>query len=191
MKKKIFISLICIMVSAAEYLPAGAAVATFDNVKSKPEYPGLRKKRTHQNDSELLNKPAPDFNLSDMHGQPCSLKDLKGKIVVLNFWFIACKPCVNEMPVLNGIKNKYDPTKIVFLALSLDNKDAVNTFLQQHQFDYIQLPDAAAVHKKYHLNAYPVSIVINARGIVSFVQTGGPDINENLPIAIGAALKKA
>lgn len=179
------------MVNAAEYLPAGAAVPFFDNLESKLECPCSRETRTHQDDSDLINKPAPALELQGLNGQRYSLKDLKGKIVVLNFWFIACKPCVNEMPVLNSIKNKYDPAKVVFLALSLDSKDAVNAFLQQHQFNYIQLPGAAAVHKKYHLNAYPVSIVIDARGIVSFVQTGGPDIGENLPVAINAALKRA
>jgi peroxiredoxin len=189
MKKYFLISLISIMANTAGYLSAGAAVPSFNKVKSQPEYPGFRETYADQNDSGLLNKPAPAFELRGLNGQLYSLKDLRGKIVVLNFWFIACKPCVNEMPVLNSIKNKYDPAKVIFLALSLDSKNAVNTFLQQHQFNYIQLPGVVAVHKKYHLNAYPVSIVIDARGIVSFVQTGGPDIGTNLPAAINAALK--
>lgn len=59
-------------------------------------------------DSTLLNKPAPEFELRDMNGKFCSLGNLKRKIVVLNLGFIACMPCVNEMPVLNRIKKNYD-----------------------------------------------------------------------------------
>lgn len=142
-----------------------------------------------QDDSALLNKPAPKFELRDLTGKIYSLEKLKGKIVVLNFWFIACKPCVNEMPVLNRIKKKYDPAKVVFLALSLDGKAAIHAFLQTHQFDYTILPQAASVGEKYSLYAYPTSMVINAAGTISFVQVGGPNIEGNLRAAINMALK--
>lgn len=169
MKKYLFIFLTGIIVNTAGYLPAKAAII-----------PG---------DSTLLNKLAPAFELSGMDGKIYALKDLKGKVVVLNFWFINCKPCVNEMPVLNGIKNNYDPAKVVFLALALDKKDAVNAFLQSHKFDYTILPNANGVIEKYDLQAFPVSIVIDPSGIISFIQVGGPNIGENLTAAINAATK--
>jgi hypothetical protein len=46
------------------------------------------------------------------------------------------------MPVLNGIKKNYDPAKVVFLALSLDSKEAINAFLQNHRFHYTILPQS-------------------------------------------------
>jgi peroxiredoxin len=177
------------MIIATVNTSGAAVIKSFIKVKSHTAYQRITERNTVQDGSELLNKPAPGFELTGFDGRNYSLKDLKGKIVVLNFWFIACKPCVNEMPVLNTIEKKYDPKKVVFLALSLDSKGAVNAFLQNHQFNYVMLPDAAPVHQKYHLNAYPVSIVIDARGIISFVQIGGPDISENLPAAINSALK--
>lgn len=148
----------------------------------------IRPDKTLGNDTTFLNKPAPDFKLYDMNGKLCDTKFLKGKIVVLNFWFVACKPCINEMPVLNTIKKKHDSEKIVFLALSLDNKSTINTFLKEHEFDYIILPDATPVAEKYGLFAYPASIVIDARGIVRFMQVGGPNIDKNLSNAIDAVL---
>ncbi|WP_259067031.1 peroxiredoxin family protein [Mucilaginibacter sp. X4EP1] len=189
MKKYFLITQICIMIIAT--VNTSGATVVKPSIELKPHSASHRfmARKTDQDDSELLNKPAPGFELTGLDGKNYSLKNLKGKIVVLNFWFIACKPCVNEMPVLNSIKKKYDPKKVVFLALSLDSKSAVNAFLQNHQFNYVMLPDAAPVHRKYHLNAYPTSIVIDARGIISFVQIGGPDINENLQVAINSALK--
>jgi len=189
MRKYFFISLIGVMVNAAANSPAGATVPYFNKIKIRPERRQLPESHPDQDGGELLNKPAPVFELKGLDSKIYSLRALKGKIVVLNFWFISCKPCVNEMPVLNSIKDSQDQAKVVFLALSLDNKDAIYTFLQNHEFNYTILPSAAQVHKKYNLNAYPTSIVINARGIVSFVQIGGPDIGKNLSAAINAALK--
>jgi peroxiredoxin len=169
-----------------------SAYATNSMVNQEKSYRGnLRfpQRNKVQDDSTLLNKPAPKFELHDLTGKICSLENLKGKIVVLNFWFIACKPCVNEMPVLNEIKKNYDPAKVVFLALSLDGKEAINAFLQNHKFDYNILPKAASVGEKYNIYAYPTSMVINARGIISFVQIGGPNIGGNLRAAINVALK--
>jgi peroxiredoxin len=177
------------MLIAAVNTSGANTVKSSIEVKSHSAYHRITKRNTDQDDSELLNKPAPGFELTGLDGKIYSLKNLRGKIVILNFWFIACKPCVNEMPVLNSIKKKYDPKKVVFLALSLDSKGTVNAFLQNHPFDYIMLPNAAPVHQKYHLNAYPVSIVIDARGIISFIQIGGPDVSKNLPVAIDSALK--
>ncbi|PWV56965.1 peroxiredoxin [Chitinophaga sp. S165] len=147
-----------------------------------------RPDKTLRDDTTFLNKPAPDFKLYDLNGKLYDTEFLKGKIVVLNFWFVACKPCINEMPVLNAIKKKHDPEKIVFLALSLDNKSTINTFLKEHEFDYNILPDAAPVAEKYGLFAYPASVVIDSRGIVRFMQVGGPNIDKNLSNAIDAVL---
>jgi peroxiredoxin len=141
------------------------------------------------NESSMLNKPAPGFRLKDITGKTYSLQDLKGKIVVLNFWFIGCKPCVNEMPVLNAIKKGFDPSKVVFLALSPDKTGAVKSFLRNHPFDYTILPDANEVGKTYDVYAYPASMVIDVGGITRFIQIGGPDIGENLSSAINSALK--
>jgi peroxiredoxin len=190
MKKYFLALLISFIVTPAGYLYARPAVTFTNKVKPHPGYPRYNQNQADQADGDLLNKPAPDFELPGLDGKTYSLKSLKGKIVVLNFWFIACKPCVNEMPVLNSIKNNYDPAKVIFIALSLDGKDAVSTFLQHHQFNYTILPGAGGVHKKYNLNAYPTSIVIDGRGIVSFVQVGGPNIGKNLTVAINAALKR-
>ena len=177
------------MISTVAYLSTGALCKPINKINPRPGFWGTTERLTNKDDSELLNKPAPEFELVGLDGKIYSLKDFKGKIVVLNFWFIACKPCVNEMPVLNEIKNIYEPKKVIFLALSLDSKEAVNSFLKNHQFYYTLLPGASEEHKKYKLNAYPVSMVIDEKGIISFFQIGGPNIGKNLTIAIEAALK--
>lgn len=184
------LSIILLLAWAAGPVKPGHAASRLIN-QEKLRYGNLCSPQRNkvQDDSTLLNKSAPKFELRDLNSKICSLENLKGKVVVLNFWFIACKPCVNEMPVLNGIKKSYDPAKVVFLALSLDSKEAIHAFLQNHKFDYTILPKAASVAEKYNLDAYPASMVINARGIISFVQIGGPNIEGNLRAAINITLK--
>lgn len=172
MKKFAIFLLICIQVIFIGRLP-GRATAEPAITKAKK-------------DSIVINSAAPEFSLRDLEGKWYSLKDLKGKVVVLNFWFIACKPCVNEIPVLNAIKNKYDPEKVVFLALSLDRQEAIRYFLKNNRFEYTILPDAEGVAEKYNLNAYPASMVIDNNGIIRFIQIGGPNIGQNLTEAINA-----
>ncbi len=54
--------------------------------------------------STLLNQPAPDFSVTDMSGKKYTLAGLRGKVIVLNFWFTTCAPCIAEMPGLNAIR---------------------------------------------------------------------------------------
>ena len=56
-----------------------------------------------ENLDALLNKPAPDFTLKDLTGKKWRLSQLKGKTVVLNFWFTTCPPCIQEIPDLNEL----------------------------------------------------------------------------------------
>lgn len=137
---------------------------------------------------ELLNKPAPNFILTDITGKSYSLSALKGKVIVLNFWFIACKPCVTEMAMLNAISAKYKIRKVVFLALSSDKKEAIQNFLKTQEFSYILFPEGAKIADSYQVYAYPTSMVIDSQGIIRFIQIGGPDIGHTLPVAIEAAI---
>lgn len=140
-----------------------------------------------QQDS-LLNQPAPHFKLTDVNGKTYEIAALKGKIVVLNFWFIACHPCVAEMDRLNVIKNSYDPTKVVFLALSVDGTEALKIFLRTHNFEYHIVPNATQVANQYQIYAYPTSMVIDKKGIIRFIQAGGPAIETHLPAAINSVM---
>jgi len=183
-----FIILVFLLVNIALDLRASAPATCIGNHFIVHPVLDAHFDRISGNDTALLNKPAPAFGLYDLNGKLCDLAHLKGKVVVLNFWFVACKPCVNEMPALNAIKKKFSPEKVSFLALSLDKKAAIDAFLKEHTFDYTILPDAGPVADKYGLFAYPASMVIDAQGIIRFVQVGGPDIDKHLPQAISAVL---
>jgi len=135
----------------------------------------------------LVGQPAKDFELKDIDGKSVSLAALKGKIVVLNFWFTACGGCVQEMPELNKLQQQYADKNVTFLALGLDDAARTRAFLRTHDFHYTLLTEAKAVHADYNVTMCPISMVIDKAGIVRFVDVGGQNIGESLTAAITEA----
>lgn len=132
----------------------------------------------------LMNQPAPDFTLTDLKGKQWTLSGLKGKIVVLNFWFTTCPGCIQEMPELNKLVKKYAPKEVVFLAPGLDDAKTINRFLKSHPFNYTLLQKAETTSNVYQVNAFPTSIVIDPKGIIRYQQVGGENIDQNISAAI-------
>jgi peroxiredoxin len=136
----------------------------------------------------MLNKPAPDFNLTDMNGKKWSLTALKGKVVVLNFWYTSCPPCLEEMPQLNELTKMYPPDKVVFLALTFDSAPKVQLFLKTNEFSYTILPASKAIDQQYKISGWPTSFVISKKGIVKYGSNIDSDIKQDLFAAINANL---
>ncbi|RJR42185.1 MAG: TlpA family protein disulfide reductase [Desulfobacteraceae bacterium] len=85
--------------------------------------------------------PAPDFSLKDTSGNTVSLKDLRGKYVILDFWATWCPPCLMSIPELVSLHGKYKDRDLVVLGISLDDPDkvdtrALNRFREQHRIGY-------------------------------------------------------
>ena len=135
---------------------------------------------------------APRFKEQTLSGNTVSLEDLKGKVVVMNFWFIGCAPCVAEMPELNKIVAKYQNNPdIVFVAAAMDEKKDLEVFLKKHSFDYQIVPAAQAMIRSYGIGVYPTHIVIGKDGmILKRSQALNPTSLATLESDIQAALKK-
>lgn len=132
----------------------------------------------------LLNKPASDFTLTDLAGKNLALRDLRGKTVVLNFWFTTCVACIQEMPELNELAKSYKGNQVVFLALGRNDATEIKRFLKTHPFNYNHLQNADVVGDLYKVHSFPTSMVIDPQGIVRFVQVGGTDIRQQIAAAI-------
>ncbi len=126
---------------------------------------------TQQKKSQI-GADAPDFSVKDMNGKTYSLSSLKGKIVVINFWFVECKPCVIEMPELNEIVQKYKSEEVVFLAFALNKQPKIESFLKKHSFDYTILPDSRAVIGDYKIKSYPAHIILDQNSKIAFSTRG-------------------
>ena len=137
----------------------------------------------------VAQESAASFNVRDLEGKQYSLEDLNGKIVVLNFWFVQCKPCVMEMPELNELVQKYQNEDVVFLAFALNGKAEVERFLKKKDFSYQIVPDAQAMAEQYFVGGYPTHIIIDQTGQIVYRQMGfGPttvgDLNRKVEMLL-------
>jgi peroxiredoxin len=121
-------------------------------------------------------KPAPLFNVTSLDGEKLDLEALRGKVVVLNFWFIGCAPCRVEMPGLNQLASEFKGKDVVFIAISSDSAEDLRTFLKKNTFGYHIVPEGSKIAQTYELNgAYPTHIVIGRDGRIISRLTGGSD----------------
>jgi thiol-disulfide isomerase/thioredoxin len=111
--------------------------------------------------SERVGKSAKPFSVKDLKGNSYSLEELKGKIVIINFWFIGCKPCIMEMPELNKLVKKYAGKDVVFLGFALDEEAQLNTFLKKKEFLYNIIPNSENIIKEYGINSFPTHFIID------------------------------
>lgn len=120
------------------------------------------------NPNYFKGQTAKSFSIKDMNGNTYTNENLKGKVVVLNYWFIGCKPCVEEMPVLNQLVKKYKEKDVVFLAISHDSKSEIEKFLGNTQFDYQIIPDNTSMITDYHIMAYPDNMIIDTKSVIQY-----------------------
>ena len=113
-----------------------------------------------------IGSAAPDFTIKD-DARSVSLHDLKGKVVLLNFWATWCPPCVEEMPSLVSLQAKMKD-KVTVLAISVDvDEGAYKKFVKDHGVDLLTVrdPDEKS-NTLYGTFKYPETYVIDRDGVV-------------------------
>ncbi|WP_421806338.1 TlpA family protein disulfide reductase [Flagellimonas sp.] len=131
--------------------------------------------------SKWTNAKLPPFELYNISGKKIENDDLLGKYVVVNFWFVGCKPCIQEMPMLNKLVKKYTKDQVVFIAPSLDGKSSVTKMLEKRDFEYEILTDAKSLSKDMGLSSYPTHLIIDKEGNIKEILIGASeDIFEDL-----------
>ena len=127
------------------------------------------------------NKPlAPSLNVVSLDGKIFDSKDLKGKIVVLNLWFINCPNCVAEIKMLNKVVDDYHDKDVVFIGLATNKKADLEKFLKKNPFKYNVVPSAMQTilsfgepNQKGEINIpFPMHIFINREGKIEFRVSG-------------------
>lgn len=109
---------------------------------------------------------APSFTATDIQGRTRTLESLRGKVVVLNFWFVNCPYCIEEMPDLKRVATSYQPQdSVVFLSFALDKPERLRKFLQQRgDFGFAVVPEAKGFAQQFAVAGYPTTIVLNKQG---------------------------
>ena len=116
----------------------------------------------------LVGSPAPEIVLKDLQGQEVKLSDLRGKIVLLNFWATWCKPCKEEMPAMQASYDKLRDQGFVVLAVNeLEDTNKVIEHIRTHGHTFLVVMDHDnRVANRYGVVGLPASFLIDRQGIV-------------------------
>lgn len=135
---------------------------------------------------------APDWTLYDVNGKQVSLSQLKGKVVLLDFYFIGCSNCMQSLKPLNAIYEKYKNKELVIASLTeRDSKKAVLDFEKRYKIKYTGYINAADVVKSYHVTGFPTFYFIDKEGKIGNVFVGyNDDFEEKVTSVVNKLLSK-
>ncbi len=125
--------------------------------------------------------PAPAFSLTTLSGQPASLGQYKGQVVLVNFWATWCGPCKQEMPLLNQMYKQYKPAGFTLLGINVDKDEpAVKELLARMPVSFPVLLDPAnRTSKAYHVDEMPSTVIIDRKGEIRYIHRGYQPGDEN------------
>jgi len=123
----------------------------------------------------LVGCSIPDFNVKTIYGIPLSKKEVSGKVIILNFWFEGCAPCVAEMPALNKLVEEYKDKDVVFIGFSTDDSKSIINFIKTRPFNYQLVSSDYEVNERFcmFLAGCPANMVFDKKGVLRQIFTGG------------------
>ena len=115
--------------------------------------------------AEEQNRAKADFTLNDIKGKSWNLRDLKGKVVLVNFWATWCPPCRKEMPDLEAIYKEFSPKGLVILAISDEEAAKVSPFIADKKYTFpILLDPGGKVAKLMAVDGIPKTYIYDREG---------------------------
>ncbi|HVF57534.1 MAG TPA: cytochrome c biogenesis protein/redoxin [Pyrinomonadaceae bacterium] len=112
-------------------------------------------------------EPAPDVELKTLDGQPFRLKDLRGRVVLLNFWATWCVPCRSEIPTLSAMNRELEGRGFTVVGVTThDTADLVNEYQKDTKQDYKVLLGGSDAASAYAVGVLPTTFIIDREGRV-------------------------
>ncbi len=111
-------------------------------------------------------EPLPDVEFQTLSGKPYRLTELKGQVVLLNFWATYCIPCREEIPALNSLQHELESQGLKVVGASLDDSaDGVNAYQKEvAKFDYEVLIGGSEAKVKFQQSVLPTTYLIDRQG---------------------------
>lgn len=149
--------------------PAGAfdelaSLVRYEHVNAAVDAPEFRAAISKLEAEDRARRDA-NFTLQDLQGKSWTLKDLRGKVVLVNFWATWCPPCRKEMPDLEALSKRFKDQGLVILAISDEDVAKVKPFIAEKSFTYpILLDPGRNVNKLFGVEGIPKTFIYDREG---------------------------
>lgn len=141
-----------------------AMLATYEHVHVSLDNPQLHR-AMKQIGLDDLSRAHANFTLTSLDGEKWTLRDLRGKVVLVNFWATWCPPCRKELPDLDALYKRFRSQGFVVLAISDEQPETVRSFLAKHKVAYPVLLDPGdLIHKRFNVDGIPKSYLYDRDG---------------------------
>jgi len=126
---------------------------------------------------DLLGQRRPDFTLRDTDGIEVSADDFDGTVLLVNFWATWCSPCVEEMPMLSGLQQKYAGEGVQIIGIALDDANRAREFAADLSIKYPVLvgqADVVLTGRRFGnaTGMLPFSVLVDTKGIIRWTRLG-------------------
>ncbi|MCK5116443.1 MAG: TlpA family protein disulfide reductase [Candidatus Aegiribacteria sp.] len=134
--------------------------------------------------------PAPSWTLTDRDGNTVSLEDMRGSVVVLDFWATWCGPCVTVMPEIQSLFDSYPHDQVRVYGVNVWETGDPVSFMDESGFMYGLLLEGDEVAGDYKITGIPTMYIIDQEGRIAFVEVGAnPEIGEMLTSTVDNLLE--
>ena len=141
-----------------------ASLARYEHMHAESDNPQFAEAMAKLEADDATRQKA-DFTLTDLEGKPWHLRDLQGKVVLVNFWATWCPPCRKEMPDLQALYDKYKDQGFVVLSISDEEISKVKLFIEEKQISYpVLLDPGRKVNDVFIVEGIPKSFVYDREG---------------------------
>jgi peroxiredoxin len=160
---------VAIQQNSGRALPAAAfeelaSLVRYEHVEASLDLPEFKAAMSKLEADDRARQDA-NFTLQDLQGNSWTLKDLRGKVVLVNFWATWCPPCRKEMPDLEALGRRFKDQGLVILAISDEDAVKVNPFIAERQFTFpILLDPGRKVNKLFAIEGIPKTFIYDRDG---------------------------
>ncbi len=116
---------------------------------------------------------APDWKLGIYNNKDISLNELKGQVILLDFWIKNCGPCIQSVPFFKELQNKFKDKNFKLISInSYDSEEDIAWFCNKHQINYMVLINGESVANEYRVSVFPTFFIIDKSGKIIYSHIG-------------------